>query len=376
VANGYSPQETYDVKHLEESLQRDMNQIVVKIRQMAGLVEEAVSRSMKALAEMNRQTAYSVILRDQRIDELEKEIDRLCLEFIVRQQPVAKTLRFAYAVIKINAALERVGDYAESMARQILVLCSLEVQVPFQRFEEIASHAIPMLHAAVEAFVQQDPESARAAMKTEEVVDRLRHQLGVDLVHMPQRNELPIKALSPLLSIMNRLERSADQAKDICQEVLYMCTGEYLKHAGSDMFRVLFVDDDNACASQMAEAIGQSLAHPQFVFWSAGLARNPIDSGAVEFLRTKDLDISGNNSKAIDQVPHLDNFQVIVALSVNARQVFPPPPTKVVCLDWSEVASQACGQPTAGNNKYSIMYEFLLEHVRDIVEAVVKDQNN
>ena len=85
---------------------------------------------MQALAESNRQLAYSVIVRDQRIDELEKEIDRLCLEFIVRQQPVAGTLRFAYAAIKINSELERVGDYAESMARQILMLSSDRAQVP------------------------------------------------------------------------------------------------------------------------------------------------------------------------------------------------------------------------------------------------------
>lgn len=360
------------MKHLEESLQRDMNQIVAKVRQMALLVDKALSQSMQALAEMNRQAAYSVILRDQRIDELEKEIDRLCLEFIIRQQPVAKTLRFAYAVIKINSSLERVGDYAESMARQILVLCSQEVQVPFERFEEISKLAIPMLHEAVEAFVAQDPERARTAMKTEEHVDRLRHQLGVDLVHMPQRNELPVQALSPLLSIMNRLERSADQAKDICQEVLYMCTGEYLKHAGSDVFRVLFVDDDNSCASQVAEAIGHSLGHARFVFWSAGLQRQPLDVGVVDFLRAKEMDISGYNSKTVDQVPHLEHFQVIVALSSKAREVFPPPPTKAVCLDWSEVTS---GDGVNGSRPrdYAALYDFLVEHVQDLVQAVAAD---
>ena len=363
--------------HLEESLQRDMNQIVVRVRQMASLAEEALTRSMKALAELNRQTAYSVILRDQRIDELEKELDRLCLEFIIRQQPVSKTLRFAYAVIKINAALERIGDYAESMARQILILCELEAKFPFERFEEIANQAIPMLRAAVEAFVAQDPERARAAMKTEEGVDRLRHLLGIHLVHMQQANELPVRALSPLLSIMNRLERSADQAKDICQEVLYMCTGQYLKHQGSDVFRVLFVDDDNACASQIAEAIGHSLAQPLFVFWSAGLERKPIEAGVIQFLREKGLDISANNSKAVDQVPHLEHFQVIVALSPNARQVFPAPPTKAVCLDWSEATSCASnGAGAASSKNCTVVYDFLLEHVRDLVEAVVEDKNS
>ena len=362
--------------HLEESLARDMNQIVLKVRLMASLVEAALSRCMQALAEMNRQLAYSVILRDQRIDELEKELDRLCLEFIVRQQPVAKILRFAYAAIKINSALERVGDYAESMARQILVLCALDAKVPYQRFEEISNLAIPMLRTAVEAFVAQDAESARKAMRAEEDVDRLRYQLGVNLVHMPLSNQLPVRALSPLLSIMNRLERSADQAKDICQQALYMCTGEYLKHPGSDVFRVLFVDDDNACASQIAEAVGNSLSQPQFVFWSAGLTRSSVNSGTLAFLRERGLEISSQNSKSVDQIPHFEHFQLIVALSKEGRKIFPPPPTKAVCLDWSEVADNLCPTGATGAPNYAAMYEFLLDHLRDLVEAVVSDKNN
>ncbi len=344
---------------------------------MAALVEEALNRSMRSLSELNRQLAYSVILRDQRIDEFEKEIDRLCLEFIVRQQPVAKALRFVYAVIKINAALERVGDYAESIARQILVLCSLEVTVPFQRFEEMANKAIPMVAAAVDAFVEQSPEKAKLAMQAEEVVDRLRHQLGVVLVRMPQSNELPVKALSPLLTIMNRLERTADQAKDICQEALYMCTGEYLKHPGSDVFRVLFVDDDNAGASQIAEAIGNSLGQPKFVFWSAGLERKPINVELIDSLKEKGLDISGRSSKSVDQVPHLENYQVIVALSPGARRILPAPPTKAVCLDWSTInAAQSTTSTEPISPTYQEFYDFLFDHVRDLVEAVVSDQNH
>ena len=135
---------------------------------MGSLAEAALKTSMRALAERNRQTAYSVIVRDQRIDELEKEIDRLCLEFIVRQQPVAGTLRFAYATIKINSELERVGDYAESIARQVVILGSQEFDLPTERFSEIAGRAIPMLHAAIEAFLSQDAALARRAMEAEE----------------------------------------------------------------------------------------------------------------------------------------------------------------------------------------------------------------
>jgi phosphate transport system protein len=366
-----------DVTHLEVSIQRDIDRITGKVRSMAAFAEDALRRSMTALSEKNRQLAYSVILRDQRIDELEKELDRLCLEFIVRQQPVARTLRFAYAVMKLSSELERVGDYAESMARQILVLYSMTVEIPYQRFAEISDKAIPMLHGAVEAFVRQDPELARSTMEAEEAVDRLRHQLCSDLVKLPQSGVLPVEALSPLLNIVNRLERVADQAKSICQEVLYMCTGEYLKHAGSEIFRVLFVDDDNSCSSQMAEAVGNSLGQPRFVFWSAGLGRKAIDPATVSFLAEQGLDISDRGPKEVGQVPHLDHYQIVVALSKDARRVLPPPPTKAICLDWSmQDPSAVAGSPEEVRAAYEQTYRFLLDHVRDLVEAVVDDQSH
>ena len=150
--------------HYEETLQRDIERIRAKVRQMGALAEAALKTCMKALAERNRQLAYSVIVRDQRIDELEKEIDRLCLEFIVRQQPVAGTLRFAYAAIKINSELERVGDYAESMARQILMLLgALEFELP-TRSASRTSPAGPSRCCTppIEAFVNQDVDAGQA----------------------------------------------------------------------------------------------------------------------------------------------------------------------------------------------------------------------
>lgn len=363
--------------HFEETLQRDVDLIRDKVRDMARLAEGALYGCMTALAEKKRQLAYSVILRDQRIDELEKEIDRLCLEFIVRQQPVAGTLRFVYAVIKINSELERVGDYGESMARQTLSLLALDTEVPIERVQEIAGKAIPMLHGAIEAFISQEPDLAKQTMETEEVVDRLRHQLSSDLVHLIQQGRMPLEALSPLMNIVNRLERVADQAKSICQETLYMCTGEYLKHTGSEVFRLLFVGDHNACRSQMAEAIGSMLKQPKFVFSSAGLDRQPVDQNTVLFLRDHGIDISRNVSKAVDQIPHLDHYQIIVGLSKNAHRVFPPPPTKAVCLDWSiPDPSVVVGSVEEVRAAYEEAFAFLKDHIRDLVEAILGDQNN
>ena len=129
--------------HYEEHLQRDLDLIRGKILEMARLADRALCDSLRALVEKNLTLAYSVVLRDQHIDELEKEIDRLCLEFLVRQQPVAGHLRFAYATIKINLELERIGDYAESIARQVLKVSAYHDQLPLASFTAlmIASQA-------------------------------------------------------------------------------------------------------------------------------------------------------------------------------------------------------------------------------------------
>ncbi|HEY7921726.1 MAG TPA: PhoU domain-containing protein, partial [Vicinamibacteria bacterium] len=92
---------------LEESLERDIERIRQQVLEMEALAERALKDCVAALQEGNRQQAYAVILRDQYIDEKEKEIDRLCLEFLVRQQPVGLHLRLAYSTIKINLELER-----------------------------------------------------------------------------------------------------------------------------------------------------------------------------------------------------------------------------------------------------------------------------
>src|SRR5512139_2774081 len=167
---------------LEESLERDIERIRQQVLEMSALAERALRDCVEALSGGDRQRAYAVILRDQYIDEKEKEIDRLCLEFLVRQQPVGMHLRLAYSTIKINLELERVGDYAESVARQLLRLSSLPPPAPIrERIVEMANLAIPMLHDAIDAFVRQDPTLAKGVILVEPAVDALLGKLNNDL---------------------------------------------------------------------------------------------------------------------------------------------------------------------------------------------------
>jgi phosphate transport system protein len=362
--------------HFEASFQRDIERIKSKVSEMGGLAERALRDCVQALRERNRQLAYAVILRDKRIDELEKEVDRLCLEFLVRQQPVAGPLRFAYSTIRINLELERVGDYAESIARQSLKLMPISVTIPQDRIEEMANLSIPMLRNAVEAFVKQDADLARQTMAVEETVDLLKSSMNKDMITLFRENKLPFEALNPLMMITRRLERVSDQARNLCMEVLYMCTGEYSRHQGGEVFRLLFVDEHNSCRSQMAEAIANSLQQPNFIFSSAGIDPQPIAPSTVHFLRDKQLDASRLTPKALSQVPNLDHYHVIVALAKEAEKAFPPKPRKVVFLDWNVAdPSRVKGSAAEITAAYEATYSFLQDHIKDLVEAVLGDED-
>jgi len=353
-------------------MQREIDRIRGKLTEMSMLGEKALWDCLAALEGRNRQTAYAIILRDQFIDELEKEVDRLCLEFIVRQQPVASQLRFAYATIKINLDLERVGDYAESIARQTLKLLEQPVEVPLERIREIAELSIPMLRDATRAFVNQDAELARKTIETEQPVDQLKSKLNRHLIELFRESKLPFEALNPLIMIGRRFERVSDQARNICMETLYMCTGEYVKHSGAEAFRVLFVDEHNACRSQLAEAIAQSLNQPQFIFSSAGLTPQPVDPMTLACLRDKGLAVTHLASKSIQQVPNLDHYHVIVGLAPEASLAFPRKPRKLAFLDWSLAdPSQVRGTPAEVAAAYEGACQFLHQHITDLVGAIL-----
>lgn len=363
--------------HFEAVLQRDSDQIRTKVMDMALLDEQALARAFQALVKRDRQIAYSVILCDQDVDALETELDRLCLEFIVRHQPAAGHLRFVYSASKIVNELERVGDYAESIARQVLILSPLDFDIPLDDFSEMANLAIPMLHNSVLAFVDKNPDLARTTMAIEPRVNQARDALSAKLVEWREAGRLPLEALPPLINVARRLERVSDQATNICEEALYFATGEYLRHLPREGFRVLFVDETHGCLSRLAEAVGESLSAKRFTFGSAGLMAGPIDPQTVRFLAGKGVDVSRQPSRALADVPQLDQVQVIVSLCKAGQGVLPERPAKkTVGLDWFVAnPSEAHGTPAEVLAAYERAYHTLTNHVRDLVEAILgKDE--
>lgn len=360
--------------HLEALLQHDIDLIRRKLLEMLALDELALTRSFSAFLKRDRQLAYSVILRDQDVDALDATLDQLCLEFIVRHQPAGGHLRFVYSASKIVNLLERCGDYAESIARQVLLLSSLNFEAPVEKFQEIANLAIPMLHNAVHAFVDRNADLARGTMAIEPRVNQLRDNLNAELVEWREQGRLPLEALNPLLTIARRLERVSDQATNISEQALYFATGEYLRHLVREDFRVLFVDQNNACLSRIAAAVAAGFGAKRFIFDSAGLTADAVEPQTIRFLADKGVDVTHQPSKAVEQVRDLERVQVIVALSREAERAFPPKPSKSLGLRWLVPdPSEARGTLQEVRQEYERAYQSLGNHIRDLIQAILGD---
>jgi phosphate transport system protein len=360
--------------HLEETLQRDIETLHGKVAEMARLTDRALQASVQALVQGDRRLAYSVILRDQYIDELETELDRLCLEFLVRQLPAGSHLRLVFAVINVNRELERIGDYAESIARQVLTVSALTPQPSYARFVELGDLVVHMLRNAIQALLRQDADLAWRTMASEEVANTLRNTIISDLAEASRLGQLSPAALGPLTTVARRLERAADQVKNLCENVLYLCTGQFARHKGANGFHILFYDVNNACLSQMAEAIGNSLGLPRIHFSSAGAAPQPLDARAVEFLAAKGTDISRQAAKTLEQVPRWDQSQVIIALGPEAGSALPRLPAKTIVLTWPiPDPARVTGPSETWKPAFESAARSLESNIRELAAAILEE---
>jgi phosphate transport system protein len=361
--------------HLEASLQHDIELIRNHVRMMASRCEWALRTAVSTLAERQRQAAYLVILGDQRIDEAEQQLDRLCLEFLVRQQPAGAHLRFAYAAMKISSELERIGDHAEAIARHLLKLDSPQPDVYTAPLQQMADTSIAMLQDAVRAFVTADSDLAHATILVEERVDTMRRSLDADLARLQGSGQLAIEPFDHLTTICRRLERISDEARDICAETLYMCTGDFAKHQTPDVVRVLFVDQHNHCRSRMAEAIATSLALPRMLFSSAGLEPRGIDPRLPAVLAEKGLEILDPRPRSLEQIPNLAVYDVVIAFDESAYYSLRFHRTPTVVIDWSVPdPSKAEGTPDEVHQAYDRTFEFIRTHLQDLVDAIARNE--
>ncbi len=197
---------------------------------MGGMVESSLEQAVRAYRERDAALARQVLEREASINIAEREIDQLALDLLAMQQPMAVDLRFILAVIKSNSDLERMGDQAVNIAQRALEISSLPpLELAFD-VARMAALALQMLREALDAFVAEDPEAAQRVLFADDEVDKINGEAFQAVQRALRRNpEQTTQALDALVVARN-LERVADHATNIAEDVIFWTRGADVRH--------------------------------------------------------------------------------------------------------------------------------------------------
>jgi phosphate transport system protein len=213
-------------KHLE----RDLDNLQRDLLALASLVEAAVYKATRALRERDSALAREVIAGDTQIDQEENHIDEECLKILALHQPVAVDLRRIVAAKMINTDLERMGDLAEEIAERALHLAGApRVPVP-QKLERMTDLTTSMVRQSLDAFVNLNTLQAEAVIRLDDEVDRYNREIIDEIEQAMKGSPALIEAGLSMFSAVRQLERIADHATNIAEDVVYLVEGEIVRH--------------------------------------------------------------------------------------------------------------------------------------------------
>jgi phosphate transport system protein len=215
-----------DMLHFREELE----DLKSKLLEMGGMVESAIHNSIYALVERDEERAKEVMWKEAQVNQKEMEIDDLATRMLALFQPMARDLRFITAVIKMNADLERMGDLAVNITERALSLMQEPTLRPLVDIPKIAELAESMVHRALDAFARGDAEMAREVLLADDEVDNLRDAVYSELIRFMQEERTTIQRAINLLFIAQNLERVADHATNIAEDVLFLVKGIDVRH--------------------------------------------------------------------------------------------------------------------------------------------------
>lgn len=221
--------------------QQELEQLKEKLLEMSALVEVAIYRSVQGVVEKNAEELADQVLKNEaRVNQLEIEIDDLAISLLALQAPLATDLRLVTAAIKINNDLERMGDLAVSIAESALALVKEPVIRPSIDIPHIAGLAQGMVRKALDAFVNRDPELARSVLASDDAVDNMRTASYHELISFMEKNPAQISQALYLLSVVRNLERIADHATNIAEDVLFLVKGIDVRHHNEERAAEMF----------------------------------------------------------------------------------------------------------------------------------------
>ena len=215
---------------MTKHFQRELEKIKKMILSLGAMVEDRLQRAIDAIEEQNIETAVEIIKTDYEIDEMEVEVEEECLKILALYQPVAVDLRFLTAVVKINNDLERIADEAVNIARRVKSLAKDGKSAFFFDYSAMAEKVQTMLKTSLDALVNLDVDLAFKVVTMDDEVDALHRASFGEIETAMEAEKGSFGYLLNYYLISRHLERTADHATNIAEEVIYLIEGEIVRH--------------------------------------------------------------------------------------------------------------------------------------------------
>jgi phosphate transport system protein len=219
--------------HTLKAFDQDLAELRGLITDMGAFAEAAIEEAMRCLVERDTAAADVLVNADVQLDELETEAERRVVELIALRAPMADDLRDAIAALKIAGVVERIGDYAKNIARRVRRLPEQHEIEPLSMLPEMAKIASSMVHDVLKAFVDRDPERAKAVCVRDDSLDDFYESIFRTLLTYMMENPQNIGPSTTLLFVAKNLERIGDHATNIAEMVYYAATGDRLSEGES-----------------------------------------------------------------------------------------------------------------------------------------------
>lgn len=212
----------------------ELDQLRTMLIRMGSLVEEQIDFGVRAILESDRSLAQIVMERDKKVDQYDNEIDKQCMRIFALTQPVAIDLRLLMAALKINNELERIGDIAVNLAERVLPLLPHANFVKDTSLDAMANGARAMVKDAIDSFVNNDPALAKKVLESDDAIDELdRKTFNLMLKKMKESSEF-IEPAAHMMIISRHVERLADHATNIAEDVIFLVNARIIKHHADD----------------------------------------------------------------------------------------------------------------------------------------------
>jgi len=214
-------------EHTVKAFDEDITRLRGLIAEMGGLAEVAIQDAMEALIRGDAELGEKVVARDQKIDALETEVDKLAVRIIALRAPMADDLREVIAALKIAGVVERIGDYSKNIARRVGEIEARSRFEPLTLLPAMSELAGEMVHDVLTAYAARDPDLAREVIATDEKVDAFYNSIFRNLVSYMVENPATISSAAQLLFVARNLERIGDHATNVAEMVHFAATGTY-----------------------------------------------------------------------------------------------------------------------------------------------------